>query len=147
MRKTIDYTYMDVSDNQKGEHLFGISTQTVKKAIARLEKRYFQERHIFRSKGKGSDFLFRHEIKSLLLLLVRLELDNVFADSKSKDNGVSLANMDKLINEYEYITDPECLREYEDVVLHQSFNAEESVDFIYTIDSFQKAMTNLIVLF
>ncbi len=59
MKKTIDLSYKEISDNQEGKYLFGFSIQTVQKAIKTLEKQYFQGRNIFRKDDKNSSYVFR----------------------------------------------------------------------------------------
>ena len=146
MKKTIDLTYKEVSDNQEGKSLFGKSTQTVKKTIAVLEKKYFAGRNIFRNDDTTSDFLFRYEIKNLLLLLIKLEMDDVFSDAKAKADGVSTKGIHKILKSYELMNDEELLRDYEYRVLLQSVNADESIHFIETIKTFQTALATFLTL-
>ena len=146
MKKTIDLTYKEVSDNQEGKSLFGKSTQTVKKTIAVLEKKYFAGRNIFRNDDTTSDFLFRYEIKNLLLLLIKLEMDDVFSDAKAKVDGVSTKGIRKILESYELLNDEELLRDYECRVLFQSVNADESVHFMETIKAFQTALATFLTL-
>ncbi|MBR1529931.1 MAG: hypothetical protein IJ642_11635 [Oscillospiraceae bacterium] len=146
MKKTIDLTYKEVSDKQEGKSLFGKSTQTVKKTIAALEEKYFIGRNIFRNNDTTSDFLFRYEIKNLLLLLIKLEMDDVFSDAKAKADGVSTRGINKILESYKLLNDDELLRDYEYRVLLQLVNADESVHFIETMDAFQTALATFLTL-
>ena len=102
MKSTIDYLFKDVSDNKEGKALFGFSAQTVKKCINDIEQNYFQGRKIYHglSKSKNNAIIFRCEIKGLLLLLLKLELEDVFRDDKAKTSGISNDNIDKIIGTY-----------------------------------------------
>lgn len=146
MNKSIDLTYKEVSDNQEGESLFGVSTQTVKKCISRLEKTYFQGRNVFRNGDIKSDYLFRYEIKGLLLLLIELECNDVFRNERTKKEGISHKNREKIIECYEKVYGSEYLRDYEQRILMQTFNGEDSIKFLDTIKRFQDALTNFMLL-
>lgn len=142
MLKRFDLKYNDIN----AEELFGKSTQTINTAVKNLEKRYFKGRNIFRNNTVTSDLLFRWEIKNLLLLLIKLEIDNVFSGGKSSKEGVTDLSIKKILSSYDYVNNDNNLRNYEKWVLEQSFSAVSSKEFVEDINEFEKVLTNFWVL-
>lgn len=148
MNRTIDFTYKEISDNKEGKYLFGYSTQTVKKCIAHLEKNYFRERNVFRNTDLKSDFLFRYEIKGLLLLLIKLELEDTFGNEKASLKGISKASIEKIkksYEEYKKYEDLGLLRKFETYVLKNITNTNDALYFMDTMQNFQDSMTNFLI--
>ncbi len=146
MKQTIDHTFKEVSDNGKGETLFGFSINTISKYINLIEKKYFDDKKIYHgiTNSKNNAILFRHEIKGLLLLLLRLELEDVFLDEKSKDTGISTANVDKIIETYDYTLDILSSHEYQ--VLMHFFDIENGFSFIECIKTFKDELKRVLIL-
>ncbi len=138
MIKKFDLSYDEID----AEEMFGKSTQTINTAIKNLEKRYFAGRNIFRNKTEKSDLLFRWEIKNLLFLLIKIEIDNVFSSSRSSKTGVTDISIKKILDTYDHTNKETTLRNYERWVLEQSFSTISSKEFIEDIDAFAKALTN-----
>ena len=146
MKKTIDLSYNDISDEQKGKYLFGISTQTVKKAIKELEEEYFQGRNIFRNSDESSDYLFRWEICDLLKLLIWLQATDVFNDKKAKKSGVSEISIEKIIKSYEFISKADSLKKHERIILEASVQTQESKEILEYIQSAYQSMSRFLLL-
>lgn len=146
MIKRFDLSYADILEELNGDKLFGKGTQTINTAIKNLEERYFKGRNIFRNNTKSSDLLFRWEIKNLLLLLIKIEMDNVFSSGKSSKEGVTNLSIKKILASYDYINNDNNLRNYERWVLEQSFSAVTSKEFVEDISEFEKTLTNFCVL-
>lgn len=148
MKSTIDYLFKDVSDNKDGKKLFGFSAQTVKKRINDIEQNYFDGRKIYHglSKSKNNAIIFRCEIKGLLLLLLKLELEDVFRDDKSKTSGVTVSNIDKIINTYVFALDEELLSDYEYRVLMQFTDIEDGFTFLESIRSFRNELSKSLII-
>ena len=93
--KTIDFSLSEVSDKKDGKRLFNYSAHTVKNTINKIETKYFNGRRIYHgtSTAKNNPVIFRPEIKGLLLILLRIELEDVFLDDKTKDTGVSVKSI------------------------------------------------------
>ncbi len=142
MLKRFDLKYNEIN----AEELFGKSTQTINTAVKNLEKRYFKGRNLFRNNTATSDLLFRWEIKNLLLLLIKLEIDNVFSGGKSSKEGVTDLSIKKILASYDYVNNDNNLRDYEKWVLEQSFSAVSSKEFVEDINEFEKVLTNFWVL-
>lgn len=142
MLKRFDLKYNDIN----AEELFGKSTQTINTAVKNLEKRYFKGRNLFRNNTATSDLLFRWEIKNLLLLLIKLEIDNVFSGGKSSKDGVTDLSIKKILASYDYVNNDNNLRNYEKWILEQSFNTVSSKEFVEDINEFEKVLTNFWVL-
>ena len=147
INQTIDLTYKEVSDNQEGKSLMGISTQTIKKCISKLEETYFPNKNIFRNGDKKSDYLFRYEIKGLLLLLIELECNDVFRDGKAKKDGISKNSIEKIVKTYDKAYTSNILSDYEQRILMTTFNGRDSLQFIKTMNAFQESLTNFSLLF
>ncbi len=124
----------------------GISTQTIKKCISRLEETYFPNKNIFRNGDKKSHYLFRYEIKGLLLLLIKLECDDVFRDGKAKKEGISKNSIEKIVKTYDKAYTSNNLSDYEQRVLMTTFNGRDSIQFIKTMSAFQESLTNFSLL-
>lgn len=146
MLKKFDLSYTELMESLNGDKLFGKGTQTINTAIKNLEERYFKGRNIFRNNTKSSDLLFRWEIKNLLLLLIKIEVDNVFGSGKSSKEGVTDLSIRKILDSYDYLNNQNELRNYEKWVLEQSFSAVTSREFVEDISAFEKTMTNFCVL-
>lgn len=146
MIKRFDLSYVDILEDLKGDKLFGKGTSTINTAIRNLEEKYFEGRNVFRNNTKSSDLLFRWEIKNLLLLLIKIEIDNVFSSGKSSKEGVTDLSIKKILGSYDYINNDSNLRNYEMWVLEQSFSAVTSREFVEDIDGFEKTLTNFCVL-
>lgn len=146
MNDTIDLTYTDISDDHKGKHFMGISTQTVQDAVKRLESQYFRGRKIFRNSNSGSDYLFRWEICNLLKVLIWLEATDVFNSKKTKKSGVSKISIEKIISGYDYILKDDTLRVYERIALEASVDAKESKEILEFMQSAYQSMSRLFLL-
>lgn len=146
MIKRFDLSYTELMESLNEKKLFGKGTQTINTAIKNLEERYFKGRNIFRNNTKSSDLLFRWEIKNLLLLLIKIEVDNVFGSGKSSKEGVTDLSIRKILDSYDYLNNQHELRNYEKWVLEQSFSAVTSREFVEDISAFEKTMTNFCVL-
>lgn len=146
MKQTIDYTFDEVSDNKEGKYLFGFSLNTVSKHINQIEKKYFDGRKIYHglTNSKNNAIIFRHEIKGLLLLLLKLELEDVFRDGKSKDAGISTANVEKIIETYSYALDILSNHEYQ-VLMHYS-DIENGLNFLESIKAFKDELRKVLIL-
>ena len=142
MLKRFDLRYNDIN----AKELFGKSRQTINTAVKNLEKRYFKGRNLFRNNTANSDLLFRWEIKNLLILLIKLEIDNVFSGSKSSKEGVTDLSIKKILASYDFVNNGNSLRNYEKWVLEQSFSAVSSTEFVEDINEFEKVLTNFWVL-
>ena len=94
--------------------------------------------------SKNNAILFRHEIKGLLLLLLKLELEDVFRDGKSKDAGISTANVEKIIETYSYALDILSSHEYQ-VLMHYS-DIENGLCFIESIKAFKDELKKVLIL-
>lgn len=124
----------------------GISTQTIKKCISKLEETYFPNKNIFRNGDKKSDYLFRYEIKGLLLLLIELECNDVFRDGKAKKDGISKNSIEKIVKTYDKAYTSNILSDYEQRILMTTFNGRDSLQFIKTMNAFQESLTNFSLL-
>ncbi|MCM1228197.1 MAG: hypothetical protein NC320_12415 [Clostridium sp.] len=146
MNKTIDLTYSDLCD--ENNKLFGKSRKTVFQAIDRLEQQYFKDKKILRNKGEGSDILFRWEIKNLLLILLQLEIENVFNDNKTQHTkGVSNLSMEKILNSYISINDTNAMRDYERMVLLSTSNSHGTIEFLNSLNTFKNVIKNLMTIY
>lgn len=146
MKQTIDHQLKELSDDGKGNHWFGFSINTVRKVINDIEINYFQGRKIYHglTNADNNAIIFRYEIKGLLLLLLKIELEDVFRDDKSKDTGISSANVDKIIEIYSYALDK--LSDYEYQVLMQFTDIEDGFYFLDSIKSFKDELTRLLII-
>lgn len=112
--KTVDYTYKDIIDDEQIKDYLDCGEVKIKKCMNLIEEKYFDGKKIYHaiSSKKKSDFLFRFEIKGLLLLLLKLEIEEPF-DGRSQKKGISALNVKKMIspitpqyleilNDYEY---------------------------------------------
>ncbi|MBQ3139831.1 MAG: hypothetical protein IJB68_10070 [Ruminococcus sp.] len=148
MKSTIDFLFKDVSDNKDGKELFGFSAQTVKKRINDIEHNYFEGRKIYHglSKSKNNAIIFRCEIKGLLLLLLKLELEDVFRDDKSKKSGVTIGNIDRIIDSYVFALDEELLSDYEYRVLMQFTDIDDGFTFLESIKAFRNELSKSLII-
>lgn len=146
MKQTIDYTFNEVSDNGEGKKLFGFSFNTVSKYINLIEKKYFDDKKIYHglTNSKNNAILFRYEIKGLLLLLLKLELEDVFIDGKSKDTGISAANVEKIAETYSYALNTLSSHEYQ--VLMHFIDIKNSIAFIDIIRDFKDELKRVLIL-
>ena len=146
MKQTIDHTFKNVSDNEEGKTLFGFTINTVSKYINQIEKQYFDGRKIYHglTNSQNNPILFRHEIKGLLLLLLKLELEDPFHDEKSKITGVSETNIEKILDTYTYALDILSSHEYQ--VLMQYMDIENGMTFIDCVKSFKDELKRVLVL-
>ena len=148
MKSTIDFLFKDLSDNKEGKELFGFSAQTVKKRINDIEQNYFKGRKIYHglSKSKNNAIIFRCEIKGLLLLLLKLELEDVFRDDKSKKSGVTIGSIDRIIDSYVFALDEELLSDYEYRVLMQFTDIEDGFTFLESIKAFRNELSKSLII-
>lgn len=148
MKSTIDYLFKDLSDNKEGKKMFGFSAQTVKKCINNIEQTYFDGRKIYHglSESQNNAIIFRCEIKGLLLLLLKLELENVFRDDKSKKSGVTISSIDRIFDTYKFALDEEFLSDYEYRVLMQFSDIEDEFTFYESIKSFRNELSRLLII-
>ena len=148
MKSTIDYLFKDVSDNNEGKALFGFSAQTVKKRINDIEQNYFDGRKIYHglSKSKNNAIIFRCEIKGLLLLLLKLELEDVFRDDKSKKSGVTIGSIDRIVDSYVFTLDEELLSDYEYRVLMQFTDIDDGFTFLESIKAFRNELSKSLII-
>ncbi|SHM40419.1 hypothetical protein [Ruminococcus flavefaciens] len=146
MKQTIDYTFKEVSDNKEGKTLFGFSLNTVSKCINRIENTYFDGKKLYHglTNSKNNAIIFRHEIKGLLLLLLKLELEDVFRDGKSKDTGISTANVEIITETYTYALDNLSGHEYQ--VLMHCFDIENGIAFVDIIKDFKDELKRVLIL-
>lgn len=71
MKETIDYQLKDIINSKENAPLlYGINKQSITKIITSCERNFFSDKNILRANDKKSDFLFRFEIKDLLVLLI-----------------------------------------------------------------------------
>jgi hypothetical protein len=59
-------------------------------------------------------------LRNLLLLLIKLEIENVFSGSKSSKEGVTDLSIKKILACYDYVNNDNNLRNYEKWVLEQN---------------------------
>lgn len=146
MKQTIDYQLKELSDDEKGKHWFGFSINMVRNVINDIEIKYFQGRKVYHglTNADNNAIIFRHEIKGLLLLLLRIELEDVFRDEKSKDTGISKASVEKIIEIYSYALNE--LSDHEYRVLMQFTDIEDGFNFLDSIKSFKDELTRLLII-
>lgn len=144
--ETNDLTYKAVSDDKKGTHFDGFSTQTVMKCIKEIEEKYFAGRHIYKNAGEKSDVLFRSEIKGLLLLLLKLELNDPLRDSKTKKSGISEDKISEIRVVYEWMMGYSDMEDYEFRLLFSFFNSKESMKFLDILQNFSENLFLLLEL-
>ena len=144
--KTIDFTLAEVSDEKDGKHLFGFSAHTVKDTINKIETKYFNGRRVYHgtSTAKNNPVIFRPEIKGLLLILLKIELEDVFLDDKTKDTGVSVKSISSLIETYNMVFAKSILSPHEKRVLfHCSDNFDDAKSILNKIRDFKISLTRM----
>lgn len=144
--KTIDFTLAEVSDEKDGKHLFGFSAHTVKDTINKIETKYFNGRRVYHgtSTAKNNPVIFRPEIKGLLLILLKIELEDVFLDDKTKDTGVSVKSISSLIETYNMVFAKSILSPHEKRVLfHYSDNFDDAKSILNKIRDFKISLTRM----
>ena len=122
--------------------------RTVKDTIKRIEDNYFEGRHLYRRGGDKSDYLFRYEIKELLVALLKLELGDCFRDGRSKKTGVSLKSIDHIKkmhkNFYDY-TMPR-LRPHEKHILNLSYDFNTSIACYNGFDNLRRSLSGFLLM-
>lgn len=120
--------------------------RTIKNVIKAMEERYFDGKHIFRNGGKNSDFLFRYEIKELLVALLKLELSDPFKDARASKTGVSSVNINTIERTYSNLEEIDKLRSYERRVLSLSFDSEVTAKHIETLRRLSASMSRFFMM-
>ncbi len=146
MNKTIDLSYKEISDNQEGKYLFGISTQTVQNAIKALEDKYFKGWNIFRKDDKTSSYSFRWEIAGLSKLLIWLEVSDVFNEKRTQKSGNAEIDIGKIIDEYKNIFQRIPLKEYERIELENFSLIGESKEILEYVQMAYQVIANFLIL-
>ena len=143
MKKIIDLSLKEIKE--KYDFLY-TADRYLKQRITDIENKYFQGKKIYHNKGEGSAFLFRYEIQGLLLLLLKLESDDILNDDRTSKKGISVETIDRIIETYRYVNDSDLLFEHEKIVLDNIPNARQEINFYRTIKEFQKAFVRYIFL-
>lgn len=120
--------------------------RTIKNVIKAMEERYFDGKHIFRNGGKNSDFLFRYEIKELLVALLKLELSDPFKDARASKTGVSSVNINTIERTYSNLEEIDKFRSYERRVLSLSFDSEVTAKHIETLRRLSASMSRFFLM-
>ncbi|WP_294754470.1 hypothetical protein [uncultured Ruminococcus sp.] len=120
--------------------------RTIKNVIKAMEERYFDGKHIFRNGGKNSDFLFRYEIKELLVAILKLELSDPFKDARASKTGVSSVNINTIERTYSNLEEIDKLRSYERRVLSLSFDSEVAAKHIETLRRLSASMSRFFLM-
>ncbi len=142
MYNTIDYKLGDIlNDNQKGGLLYKMSRQSVEKTIKELERTYFPDMNIFRHDDKKSDFLFRFEIKNLLILLIYIENKSPFNNKFNTKSGLTEKEYEKIKEITNVIKNNE-MSEYEQKLVDFAYRKNDFVDSSQSFWKFQEAITN-----
>lgn len=147
-KQYIDYTFKDVCDKKTGDSWFSYSENTVRETINNIENNYFQGRRIYHgiTNSKNNAIVFRFEIKGLLLLLLKLELQDIFRDNKFKDNGISNGNIDKIVETYRDVLKNVSLSDYEYRVLMNVADIKNEFDFYNSISEFKRTLSRFFII-
>lgn len=120
--------------------------RTVKAIIRDIEDKYFDGKHIYRNGGAKSDFLFRYEIKELLVALLKLELSDTFKDARAKKTGISNVKIDTIMKVYRNLAEIDNLRPHEWRVLDFSFDSAAACEHIETLRRLSESMSRFFLM-
>lgn len=136
MKNTIDYTLKEIANE------IGYDEKVIKEAVRSLEEKYFKNFHIFRNTGEKSNIIFRYEIKELLVLLVKLEIDSPFTTIRKKKDGVTINNSKKLYTEYINGIDD---NKYYKNTLKSIESVSRFNESVHIITQFSESLSNLMI--
>ena len=147
MGKTVDFTLKDLLEDEYIKNYLKCGIVKIRNSINLIEKKYFDGKRIYHvsSPKKKADFLFRYEIKGLLLLLLKIELNDPF-DGRSQKNGVTTLKIDRLINRISD-DDMNMLTIYEYNVLAQFCDPEHLNTIDEVLDEIKKSLFHLSVIY
>lgn len=161
--RTIDYTFKEIMADEQISNYLNCGEVKIRKCINLIEEKYFEGKRIYHaiSSKKKSDFMFRFEIKGLLLLLLKLEIDEPI-DGRAQKNGVSSLNIKKMLtplvgedmdqlNEYEYklivqYCDPEHVNTINDILNQTKKSLKRlAISYAKNYDNFMWGLSNSIL--
>ena len=77
---------------------------------------------------------------------MKLELEDVFRDVKSKKSGVTIGSIDRIIDSYVFALDEELLSDYEYRVLMQFTDIDDGFTFLESIKAFRNALSKSLII-
>lgn len=77
---------------------------------------------------------------------MKLELEYVFRDDKSKKSGVTISSIDRIFDTYKSALDEELLSDYEYRVLMQFSDIEDGFTFYESIKAFRNELSRLLII-
>ena len=148
MNRNYDFTLKDILSDERIKEFLNCGEVKLKKCMNEIEKKYFEGKKIYHSRSakENADFLFRFEVKGLLLLLLKLEIDDPF-DKRAQKNGISSLNVDRMIHQLSTEEGISLLTDYEYKVLIQYCDPENLNDVSKLLEQMKKAITNLAVIY
>lgn len=147
MEKTVDFTLKDLLADKQVKNYLKCAEGKIKSCINSIEQKYFDGKRIYHisSPKVKTDFLFRYEIKGLLLLLLKLELNEPF-DNRTQKNGVTSLKINRILNQIKF-GGMEVLTNYEYNVLLQ-FCDPEYLNTIYEVlEHMKKSLFHLSIIY
>jgi len=80
MNRNYDFTLKDILSDERIKEFLNCGEVKLKRCMNEIENKYFGGKKIYhsRSSKENADFLFRFEVKGLLLLLLKLEIEEPF---------------------------------------------------------------------
>lgn len=143
----IDYTLKDILENDDIKNYLKYGEVKIRKCINKIEEEYFDGKKIYHaiSTSDKANFLFRFEISGLLLLLLKLEMDDPF-DKRSKRKGISDLSVNKMLNPLKN-EDIDILSNYEYRIIVQYCDPEHVSTIIDLLNQTKKSLTHLAVLY
>lgn len=146
MYNTIDYKLDDIlNDNQQDDLLHNMNRQSITKVIHKLERTYFPDINIFRHDDKTSDYLFRFEIKDLLLLLIYIENKNPFDNKFDTEIGLSKKKFEK-IEEITNVIKNKKMAKYERKLVDFAYRKNDFVNDSQGLQKLQEAICDYFTL-
>lgn len=77
---------------------------------------------------------------------MKLELEDVFRDNKSKVSGVTISSIDKIIDTYEFALNDRLLSDYEYRVLMQFTDIDDGFTFLESIKAFRNELSRSLII-
>ena len=146
-RKTVDYTFKDIIADKQIKNYLNCGEVKIKRCMNSIEEKYFDGKRIYHaiSSKEKSDFLFRFEIKGLLLLLLKLEIEDPI-DGRTQKKGVSSLNVKKMITSItpQYL---DVLNNYEFKLVVQYCDPEHLNSIYDILEQTQKSLMHLAVVY
>ncbi len=148
MKESIDYQLKDIINNKENAALiYELDPQKIKKIINQFETIFFEDKNIFRANDKKSDYLFRFEIKDLLVLLIYIESCNPFDKMRinSSFNNNDVNNLKKISEAIKRTNFPDYERILIDHAYQENIFVDKADDLILLKDSFVDLFTIIAV--